>query len=362
MTRPAWLAIGFVAFGMVAPAAHAEPASDAQRRAVHSDALRNDPAESDGEPDEGTAAAQILADAAAQLIASGRYDEGCDQYERSELLDPSPRRMLKVAECNERRGRTASAWTAFTEALDLADDLQDEASARAAHQGVRRLEPGLGKIQIIVPDAAAGVVGLEIRRDGVPVPPTAFGVPIPVDPGDHVVAASAPRCATWSVQLGLARGPAQVSVTIPVLDQPALEPAKSPANEVLVDPFASSEMPAPERLLLLKTGSGLPADDGRASPTSFASTQRTVGWLLGVAGGVSIAAGTALGLTTDSRLASQASASTALLGLGVTALAAGVVVYVTSPTDMPPRARATAFRVGPQVSGSSLGVSAAGSF
>jgi hypothetical protein len=49
----------------------------------------------------------------------------------------------------------------------------------------------------------------------------------------------------------------------------------------------------------------------------------------------------------------------ALLGLGVTSLAAGVVVYLTDPADTVPR---TALQVGPAIGARSLGVSAGGNF
>src|SRR5262249_9201180 len=147
MIRRGWLAIGIVTFGAAsASTGRAEPEQDP---------------------------AQILADSASGLVALGNYDEGCEEYERSEALDPTPPRMLKAAECNERRGRTASAWMGFRQALDMADQLQDEASARVAHRGIERVEATLGKIEILLSDGAAALAGLEVRRDGLLVPPTA---------------------------------------------------------------------------------------------------------------------------------------------------------------------------------------------
>jgi hypothetical protein len=215
-------------------------------------------------------------------------------------------------------------------------------------------------IEIVLSDAAAAVAGLEVRRDGLLVPPNAFGAPIPVDPGKHVISATAPHRAPWSVQLGLAGGSASVSIAIPVLDWlPAFEPHEDAG--VLVDPFAVSDVPPAERLLLLATGSGLPFDDAKSS-ASLGSTQRAVGWLLGGVGVTGIAAGTALGLGADSRFASQARASTALLSLGLTALVAGVVIYITAPPEAQPRDKPVDVAVVPAVGSSSLGLAAVGSF
>ena len=298
--------------------------------------------------------AQALAEAASKLMAQGRYDEGCDQYARSERIDPTPRRKIKVAECNERRGRTATAWVAFSQALDMADERQDDLAASAAHDGLERIEANLDKIEVVVPDEAAAVAGLEIRRDGLLVAKAAYGLAVPVDPGKHVVSASAPGRHSWSVEFALARGPAAISVIIPVLEH-AREcyPGAVCEEEVLVNPFTTADR-AP-----LETRSFAPASPApSADPATSLTAQRTVAFILGGVGLTAIGAGALVGLAREDQAGSEARASTALLGLGVASLAAGVIVFLTEP-DAVPR---TALQVGPSIGNRSLGVSAGGSF
>jgi hypothetical protein len=358
--RPAWLVLGTFAWGLAAA-----------------------PSRSLAEPEE--LSAESLAATAFKLMAQGHYDEGCETYERSERIDPTPQGMLRVAECNERRGRTASAWVAFGQALDMADEREDEDTARTAHEGVERIEANLGKIEIDVPDEVVRVAGLEVQRDGVSVPAAVFGVPVPVDPGLHVVRATAQGRYPWSVQFGLARGPASITVMIPVLEPTSSSGFIDPPNgDLLVDPFALGAAAPLPTLAELPVASGLPEIEP-SRPSSMAAAQRTIGSILGGAGLVSVVAGAVFGLqamaTRDEfestcvarvcaaeaidahrRFISQARASTALLGLGMTALAAGVVVYVTAPPEAAVGSSSVALGLGPAFTRESLGLVAAGAF
>jgi serine/threonine-protein kinase len=325
------------------------------------------------------ATAEALSDAASQLMAQGKYAEGCSKYEASQRLDPSARRLLQVAECNERRGMIASAWTAFGWAAEEAEGRGEQDLARAAREGAARLEANLGKMAVVV-SPAADVKGLVVVRDGSVVPPSVFGLPVAVDPGPHVVSASAPGKRTWSAQIELSPGKAAVTLTIPPLDDE--RPASANGSPDLVDPWLGERGPSSA---LGSGGQGnrsliVPAE---APERDTGSTQRTVGLLIGGAGLASVAVGTVFALKANStrdelaqacpaaacpadmleivdKSRQQARAATVFFGLGAAALVGGAIVYFTSPSSRPEHP--SAFRLAPALGPGTTGMIATGQF
>lgn len=142
----------------------------------------------------GVASARALFNLGRALMASARYAEACPKFEESLRLDPGMGTRFNLAYCWEHIGRSASAWALY---LDVA------AEARAAGLGereqiarnlARELEPRLSYLVVAVDAPAAGQ---EVARDGVLLGRAAWGVPTPVDPGIHVVRASAPGKQPW---------------------------------------------------------------------------------------------------------------------------------------------------------------------
>jgi hypothetical protein len=125
-----------------------------------------------------------------QLMAEGRTAEACAKLGESQRLDPAPGTILNLAVCHEKQGRTATAWAEYRDARLAA--LRDGRADRVtfADQHARALEPRLSHLKVSVP-AGADLPGLSIRRDGGTLPRDAWDTPLPVDPGEHVVEASA---------------------------------------------------------------------------------------------------------------------------------------------------------------------------
>src|SRR6266542_2740891 len=285
--------------------------------------------------------AQALSDEAARLMASGNYPAGCRKYEESERLDPSAERLFAVADCHERQGKIATAWVALSEASEMADlrgqsSLADEARAHKKH-----LEPYLGRLNVSVSEEAAGITGLQIERDGVVLARAAWGLGVPVDPGVHVISATAPGRQKWSAEIGLAPGPGTVSLRVPTLA----------VDESLFERRDGSPLPTAS---VSNVPSGLP--DAEPSSESTGGGQRTVGIVLGATGIASLAVGAGFALaaasTHDELMAecaadlcppsaaaardtwrTQASIADVALGLGVASLAAGVVIYFLTPSS-----------------------------
>jgi hypothetical protein len=130
------------------------------------------------------AAAEALFQQAKMLTEQHRYDEACPKFAASYKLDKTLGTLLNLADCEEHINHVASAWAHWGEAVELAQKTGDKRDAFAgSHRDalVKRL-PML-RLDIPAPSAT-----LDVYRDGVKIDPAAYGVPLPSDPGGHVVA------------------------------------------------------------------------------------------------------------------------------------------------------------------------------
>ncbi len=131
------------------------------------------------------ALAEALFTEARQLMAEGKYAEACPKFDASNRIDPAVGTLLNLAACYEKLGKTATAWATY---LQVASSPQGDVRGDYARQHAAALLPMLSKVTIRVPNAPAGA---SVTRDGIAVPPGAFGAAIPVDPGHHVIEATA---------------------------------------------------------------------------------------------------------------------------------------------------------------------------
>jgi hypothetical protein len=177
------------------------------------------------------ATAQELFQQGKDLMSAGKTAEACAKFAAAADLVQTVGVRLNLAACYEKIGRTASAWTRYDEALTLAERNGDAAAASFAQSAKIALTPRLSSLAILVPTEAA-LPGLEVTRDGQKVPQAAWGVPVPVDPGDHDLAASAPGHAAWSTKTRVS-GPGKAEVQVPVLAIAAIvpEPTATPNEE-----------------------------------------------------------------------------------------------------------------------------------
>jgi serine/threonine-protein kinase len=283
------------------------------------------------------AAAQVLFEQGRALVEQGHYGEACPKFAESLRFDRGIGTMLWLADCYESNGQTASAWASFKEAAAAAALVHD-AREKVARDRVAKLEPKLTTVAILVPPEAA-VRGLEVRRDGVTLGPSEWGIGVPVDPGIHAIEVSAPERKSWTTSIQLPAKPGLVSVTVPVLE-PAPQAAPAHAPEAR-DPASASEADAPPPAM---------------APTW--STQRIAGAVVAGAGVISLGVALYLGLDAKSTYDasnsgghcvnnqcdpqgledrssahSQATVSTVLVGVGLAAAAGGAVLYFTAPRE-----------------------------
>ena len=161
------------------------------------------------------ASARALFDEGRQLMADGNIASACAKFEAASRLTTTAGVRLNLAGCWSKLGRTASAWAMYDEARALAERSGDAAAADLAQKGKAELEPRLSRLIITV--ANANAVGLVVQRDGEQVFSGAWGVGLPVDPGEHEITAHAPGRKDWSAKVTILGEGATGSVMVPVL-------------------------------------------------------------------------------------------------------------------------------------------------
>jgi hypothetical protein len=224
-----------------------------------------------------SAVAQSLYDQARKLTADTKYADACPKFEESQRLDPTPVTEFWLADCYEHVGRTASAWSSF---LDLAAAArknggpQAEAREKAAKDRATAIQPKLTQLEIDVP-AAVRVPGLVVKRDGEAMHDGQWGSPIPVDPGNHTIEASAPGKVTWTKTQDIEGVGQTVTVAVQVLTDAPSGAAVPPAAGAV-----PAGAPAPE---------APPAEEG-------SSPWKTVGLVTAGVGVVGLGVGTVFGM------------------------------------------------------------------
>jgi hypothetical protein len=171
------------------------------------------------------ALAEALYRQARDLMAEKRYAEACPKFAESQRLDPATGTLLNLAACHEAMGKLATAWLEYSEGLLSARRDQREDRVRYVEEQLRALEPRLSMLTITV-DPAADSPALEIRLNGALIGAAARGVPAPVDPGTHVIEATAPGKKPWRQEFAIAPEADRKAVTVPLLeDAPVTAPA-----------------------------------------------------------------------------------------------------------------------------------------
>jgi hypothetical protein len=322
-----------------------------------------DPPKTSGDAD----AAQGLFYEARSLMKEGRYALACPKLEDSLRLDYGIGTEFNLADCNEKLGKLAAAWSGFVHVASAAKAQSQAEREMVAHQRARALEPRVPKLVIEVPTPPTP--GLQITHDGMVVDSASWGSPMPIDPGLHRITASAPGKESWQGAVS-ATERAVVRISVP-RDLPAMARAAVPVIETapaipVVEPRQQHE-PFPEPII---------EQPGR--------TQRAIGWILGGLGVAGIGVGAGFGIDSlqkrgrsedhcvadrcdargvslrDSAIQSGDVATIATVA-GGTALVGGVVLLLTAPRvpsrkEVPP----TSFRVVPHVAAGGGGLSLQG--
>ena len=283
------------------------------------------------------------------LMAAGETAKACTKFEASLAIVPKLGTRLNLANCYEVLGRAASAWSTFRAGMEQAraagDRREEYARARAA-----ALEPRVSRL--IVEDGTGGIRDLEVTRNGDVVPAAILGQLVPVDPGEQTVTAAAPGHKPWQTRATVGTEARTVTVRIPPLE-------KLPGAAVALPPPATTRVAA--------------GDPGR--------TRRLIAYGVGGAGVASMIVGTIVvlsaksdwdasrsdcdeqnrcgdvGFEQASNARSKATVSTVLYGVGIAAVATGVVLWLTAPSAEAGGAEHARWQLAPTLAPTGAGLS-----
>lgn len=155
------------------------------------------------------------------LMRDGDFTSACARFEESNAIDTSAGTLLNWGRCLEQLGKTSSALLRYREAERLGRQRAQTRHIEAAKVLITAIEPKLSKLTITARD----VPGLRVTRDGVVV---ALGEPTPVDPGKHVVEATAPGYEPFWTTLEMQAGPTTRKLEVPELTRSVAGPSAPP--------------------------------------------------------------------------------------------------------------------------------------
>lgn len=279
-------------------------------------------ARAEGASDE--AAAEVLFAQAREAMRVGEYAKACPMLEESYRLVPGAGTRFNLAECYEHVGRTASAWAAFRDVAASSKQARRLDRAAAAEARAQGLASKLCWLTLEV----SSTHPVEVRRDQDVVGRGQWGVPLPVDPGVHVIAATAPGRKPFSASADLTSCPARATVTVPSLEAEnraeTAPPTTSPPSSPVVQPERARTVVAVGSLALAAVGVGLGTYFG-ARAWSLRDQSNTDGRCIG-----DRCDDLGTSLRNDAR--SAGTASTVAFIAGGAFLVTGVVLLLTRPT------------------------------
>jgi hypothetical protein len=297
--------------------------------------------------DRDKAAAEALFAEGRKLMAAGDYAAACSKLAASQALDAGVGTQLNLADCYEKQGKTASAWAQFRETITAARNAGSPEREKVARRRAEALESQLSYLTIV----ASSDPGLTLTRDDARIDPAAVGSALPIDPGSHVITASAQGKQSWSTTVTVGPNGDRISVTVPALqaaeeDKPApgvqTEPTLPPAAAATTasDPAPSSS--SPQKLIgIIASGAGVA---GLAVATYF-GLQAAARWSDAKAGCDPYPYCGEEGRRLSRDAQGSGTISTVAFIAGGVLLAGGVVLWLSAPGA--PRQTETALLVGP---------------
>jgi len=122
-----------------------------------------------------------------RLMDAGQTSAACARFAHSQELDPKLGRLLNLAFCHEQEGKTASAWSEYNGAAALAEQKGQDERVEFAREHAAAVAKKLAFVHLDIPTNA-----VVVEVDGTGLSHERWPTPLPVDPGEHKIVASAP--------------------------------------------------------------------------------------------------------------------------------------------------------------------------
>lgn len=198
-----------------------------------------------------TALAESLFQEGQTLMRSGKIPEACAKLAASYAIESSTGTLINLATCQEKQGKIASAWAAFSKALPQARAEGRKDRARYCQERVEALRPQLSMLKVEI-SKDNPTEGLNVLLNGSELKSALWGAEMPVDPGVHRVIAEAPGYQRMELSIEVGAKADRKVLSVPALTR-AIESTEAQPST----PRAAS----PESIALdshLKTGEALP--------------------------------------------------------------------------------------------------------
>ena len=229
--------------------------------------------------DDPMARANTLFEDGKKLLDDGHVAEACARFDESYRLAPRGGTLLNLGLCHERDGKLLAARRELRDALAMArrDGRADREPVAREH--LAAVEAKLAWIAVTPPPNVGA--GVEIRVDGAPIAPDDWSA-VAVEPGRHVVTASAAGFRAREVTLTLETGGKKESVRFDALEPlGAAPPSPSAIASTTPTTIASTPPPAPSA-----------SHDVAPPPAPRSDSLRTAALVAGITGvAISVATG-----------------------------------------------------------------------
>jgi hypothetical protein len=275
-----------------------------------------------------TARADVDGDTAKRLFeeavddfSAGKFDTACPKLEASIRLRPEIKTSGMLAACYEKQGKLATAWRTFKDVRKKAEAANDNDTAVAAAGHVTRLDPKLARITI----AAADKAGLTVTVNGKPT--TDLDVPVEYDAGTYKIAATAGG-KNFEKAVTIKDGDNE-RVDIPKLGDGGVGPIVGPKPT----PGTPGESKSNRKLIgigVLGGGVAIAAVGGLFGLQAKGRWDRAQDAGCNDDGDCP----TQAGLDLIDQANSKGKLSTIFVGVGLAAIAGGVVLYLTAPKNV----------------------------
>lgn len=168
--------------------------------------------------DEQRAAARSAAQAGDKAFKEQRYEDAALYFARAEAIMHAPTLLLFLARSQAKLGRYVQASETYIKIVreELAADAPAAfvAAKQSASEELREVEAKIATLTLDVPGVP--VDSLRLSIDEQPVSSAIVGVPYPMDPGDHRIAAQADGYEPAATRVGLSEGEARnITLTLP---------------------------------------------------------------------------------------------------------------------------------------------------
>lgn len=147
------------------------------------------------------AAADALFNAGRDAMTLGDYELACRKFAESNRLDRAVGTLLNLGNCEDKRGRLATAWLRYAEALEMLSE--SDPRHAFAQRAVEELEPRVPRLIVdLAPDAPSGT---RVHRNRQPIDDV-LGAPVRLDPGTYSIVVEAPQHEAQLYEVELASG------------------------------------------------------------------------------------------------------------------------------------------------------------